>query len=77
MMLRILRRFADRIGYQRSFAIMDRDDQQRLVKACLQELNFSDKTLTPSKAVHSQISNAKTTWSASKSLPAKPAMHFP
>ncbi len=58
MMLRILRRFADRIGYQRSFAIMDRDDQQRLVKACLQELNFSDKTLTPS-AVHSQISNAK------------------
>ncbi|MGI6333218.1 MAG: ATP-dependent helicase [Saccharofermentanales bacterium] len=58
MMLRILRRFADRIGYQRSFAIMDRDDQQRLVKACLQELNFSEKTFAP-RAVHSQISNAK------------------
>ncbi len=34
MMLRILRRFADRIRIPAQFAIMDRDDQQRLVKAC-------------------------------------------
>lgn len=58
MMIRILRRFADRIGYERSFAILDSDDQQRVVKACLAELNLPDKTFAP-KAVHGAISSAK------------------
>ena len=58
MMVRVLRRFADRIGYERSFAILDSDDQQRVVKSCLAELNLPDKTFVP-RAVHSQISSAK------------------
>ena len=58
MMIRILRRFADRVGYERSFAIIDSDDQQKVVKNCLAELNLPEKTFAP-KAVHSAISSAK------------------
>ena len=58
MLIRILRRFGDRIGYDRSFTIIDSDDQQKVVKNCLTELNIDDKSFAP-KAVHSQISSAK------------------
>lgn len=58
MMIRILRRFADRLGYDRSFTILDSDDQQKVVKNCLAELNIDEKAFTP-KAVHGQISSAK------------------
>ncbi len=58
MLIRILRRFADRIGYDRSFTIIDSDDQQKVVKSCIADLNFDEKTFAP-KAVHSQISAAK------------------
>jgi DNA helicase-2/ATP-dependent DNA helicase PcrA len=58
MMMRILRRYADRIGYDRSFAIIDSDDQQKVVKSCLADLNLDEKTFAV-KAVHSQISAAK------------------
>ncbi len=58
MMIRMLRRYADRIGYERSFSIIDSDDQQKVVKQCLAELDLSDKTFAP-KAVHGQISSAK------------------
>ncbi|MDD4139985.1 MAG: UvrD-helicase domain-containing protein, partial [Eubacteriales bacterium] len=58
MMMRILRRYADRIGYDRSFAIIDSDDQQKVVKSCLADLNLDEKTFA-AKAVHGQISAAK------------------
>ena len=58
MMIRILRRFADRLGYDRNFTIIDTDDQQRLVKNCLADLNLDEKAFAP-KAVHGQISAAK------------------
>ena len=58
MMVRILRRFADRIGYDRSFTIIDTDDQQKVVKNCLAELKLDEKDFRP-KAVHGQISAAK------------------
>jgi len=58
MMMRILRRYADRIGYDRSFAIIDSDDQQKVVKSCLADLNLDEKTFAV-KAVHGQISAAK------------------
>ena len=58
MMIRILRRFADRLGYDRSFTIIDSDDQQKVVKNCITELNFDEKAFIP-KVVHSQISSAK------------------
>lgn len=58
MMLRILRRYADRVGYAANMTILDSDDQLKLVKACLKELNFNDQQLQP-RSVHSQISSAK------------------
>ena len=58
MMLRILRRFAALLGYDRSFTILDVDDQQKIIKSCLTELNYDEKAFAP-KVVHSQISAAK------------------
>lgn len=42
--VRMLRRHIDRIGYERSFTIYDRDDQKTLVKECLKELNLDKET---------------------------------
>lgn len=58
MMMRILRRYADRIGYDRGFVILDTDDQQKVIKSCLSDLNLDEKTFAV-RAVHSQISAAK------------------
>ncbi len=58
MMMRILRRYAERIGYERNFTILDSDDQLKVVKACLKQLRFDERLMTP-KNVHSQISSAK------------------
>ncbi len=58
MMVRILRRFADRLGYQRNFAILDVDDQHKLVKQCIENLNLDDRAFA-FRNVHSQISSAK------------------
>lgn len=58
MCVRILRRYIDRIGYDRSFTIYDSSDSQALMKDCLKELNIDDKDLTP-RGVLSQISRAK------------------
>ena len=58
MLARILRRFADRLGYDRNFTIIDSDDQQKVVKQCLAELRLDEKTYAI-RAVHGQISSAK------------------
>ncbi len=56
--VKILRRFADRIGYKSGFAIYDSADQLTLVKDCIKELNYSDKEFPP-RSVISVISDAK------------------
>ncbi len=56
--VRILRRDIDKIGFDRSFNIIDGDDQKSLVKECLKQLNLDDKIFTP-KGVLSEISSAK------------------
>ena len=56
--VRILRRYIDRIGYDKSFVIFDSSDQKSLVKECLKALNIDDKTFSD-RAVLSEISNAK------------------
>ena len=56
--VRILRRDIDKLGFDRSFNIIDADDQKSLVKECLKELNLDDKIFTP-KGVMSEISSAK------------------
>lgn len=56
--LRILRRYADRLGYTKSFAIYDTSDQMTLVRRCMRELNVNPEAF-PARSVLSRISNAK------------------
>ena len=56
--VRILRRWAEEIGYPRSFTIYDTDDAQRVMKAVYKELNEDDKFL-PVKAAINQMSRWK------------------
>jgi len=55
---RILRREADHLPFDSNYVIFDADDQQRLVKAVLRELNLDEKRYRP-QAIHGSISNAK------------------
>lgn len=56
--VRILRQFADRIGYRNNFSIYDTDDQKRLMKDVYKRLNINSKQLSE-KAAMSAISHAK------------------
>ena len=56
--LRILRRYADRLGYTKSFAVYDTADQLTLIRRCMRELNVNDEAFPP-RSVLSRISNAK------------------
>jgi DNA helicase-2/ATP-dependent DNA helicase PcrA len=55
---RILRREAEHLPFDSNFVIFDEDDQQRLVKAAIRDLNLDDKTYRPA-SVHGAISRAK------------------
>jgi len=55
---RLLRREADNLPFDSNFVIYDEDDQQRVVKAAIRDLNLDDKTYRP-PAVHGAISRAK------------------
>ena len=55
---KMLRRDADRIGYDRHFSIYDTDDSKRVMKECLKEIGVEEKHL-PVKSVLSAISSAK------------------
>jgi len=56
--VRILRRWADRIGYESTFGICDMTDSKREITECMKKLNIDDKTL-PVKSVQNEISRAK------------------
>ncbi|HSP15460.1 MAG TPA: UvrD-helicase domain-containing protein [Thermoanaerobaculia bacterium] len=56
--LRMLRRYADRLGYTKSFAIYDTADQLTLIRRSMRELNVNDEAFPP-RAVLTRISNAK------------------
>ena len=56
--LRMLRRYADRLGFTKSFAVYDTADQMTLVRRCMRELNMNDEAFPP-RSVLSRISNAK------------------
>ena len=58
MCVRILRRDIDRIGYNRSFTILDSGDQLSVIKQILKNLNIDPKKFEP-RAMLGQISNAK------------------
>ena len=56
--VRILRRYIDRLGYDKSFTIYDADDSRRVMTAVLKDLNIDDKRFTP-KGVLDEIGRAK------------------
>ncbi len=56
--VRILRRWADRIGYESTFGICDMNDSKREITECMKKLNIDDKTLSV-KSVQNEISRAK------------------
>ena len=58
--VRVLRRDIDKIGYNRSFTIYDRDDQITLIKECFKEKNLN-KDMYKESSVLAQISNLKDT----------------
>lgn len=56
--VRILRRDIDKIGYDRSFTIYDRDDQITLMKECIKEIDL-DKDMYKDRTILSRISGLK------------------
>ena len=55
---RLLRRHAELLGYSQNFSIIDTDDQLKLVKDSMKELEIADSQFKP-KSVQIEISNAK------------------
>ncbi|MBI5943824.1 MAG: UvrD-helicase domain-containing protein [Chloroflexi bacterium] len=55
---RILRREADHLPLQSNFVIFDSDDQERIVKSIIKEMNLNDK-LYRAASIHASISRAK------------------
>lgn len=58
MFARILRRHAEMLGYTKHFSITDSDDQLKIVKECIKELDLNDKIFIP-RSVLGEISRAK------------------
>lgn len=58
MMLRILRRHAERLDFTPQFSILDVDEQLALIRSLMKQLGLSDKQLTP-RRIQQQISSAK------------------
>ncbi len=56
--LRILRRDADRLGFEKNLTVYDTDDALRVIRDCLKTLNIDDKVFPP-KGVHHAIGRAK------------------
>ncbi|MEM7558304.1 MAG: 3'-5' exonuclease, partial [Planctomycetota bacterium] len=55
---RILRRESERVGYERSFTILDADDQLRLLRSCFADEEIDTKRYPP-RGMHAAISDAK------------------
>lgn len=59
MAVRILRQHLTLLGYQPGFSIYDSDDQLKMIKQVMHNLNINDK-IYPAKNFASKINNAKT-----------------
>lgn len=46
--VRLLREFGERIGLKKEFTILDTDDQKKVIRTILKELNISEKNVQPS-----------------------------
>ena len=58
MFARILRRHAELLGYTQTYSILDTDDQLKVIKECIKEMELNDKLFAP-RLVQSVISKAK------------------
>ena len=56
--LKMLRRYADRLGFTKSFAVYDTSDQLTLIRRCMRELNVNDDAFPP-RSILTRISHAK------------------
>ncbi|SHE74156.1 DNA helicase-2 / ATP-dependent DNA helicase PcrA [Caloramator proteoclasticus DSM 10124] len=56
--VRILRQDIEKIGYNKDFVIYDTQDQEKIIKECLSELNIDEKAMPP-KDVLSKIGSLK------------------
>ncbi|HYA87287.1 MAG TPA: DNA helicase PcrA [Nitrospirota bacterium] len=56
--VRILRQYADRLGYTRSFIIYDETDRSSLIKACMADLRIDGEQYQP-RAISARISTLK------------------
>ncbi len=56
--VRILRRYADRLGYESSFSIYDTEEKTRLVSDCMKQLGIEERALTV-RAAMNDISREK------------------
>ncbi|EYE89174.1 hypothetical protein Q428_04285 [Fervidicella metallireducens AeB] len=50
--VRILRQDIDKIGYNKNFVIYDTNDQEKLIKECLKELNLDEKLYVPKDIIN-------------------------
>ena len=50
--VRLLREFGDRIGLKKEFNILDTEDQKKILRAIMQELNIDTKKMQPSNAIY-------------------------
>ncbi len=73
--VRILRRFIDRIGFDKSFLIFDTTDQRTLIKECMKTIGLDDKLFTD-RAVLAEISNGKNDMLEPKAYQVKSAGDF-
>ncbi|MTV81956.1 DNA helicase PcrA [Secundilactobacillus folii] len=65
--VRILRRYADKLGYNKAFTIADTADQRTLMKRVLAEMNVDPKQFDP-RMLLGKISNAKNELKTAKQL---------
>ncbi|MDF2673744.1 MAG: family ATPase [Clostridiales bacterium] len=50
--VRILRQDIEKIGFSKNFVIYDTQDQEKVIKDCLKELNIDDKLFPPKKVLN-------------------------
>ena len=73
--VRFLRRDVMHLGRERDFAIYDSDDQLRVMKRVLKELNLDEKKFAP-RAIHSAISSAKNEFIDAEAFAAQARSYF-
>lgn len=65
--VRILRRYIDRLGFDKNFTIYDSDDSQRMIKSVMSEIEVPEQKFPP-KSVLAAISDAKNKLESPKNL---------